>query len=1061
MKRSSRSRWRLAGTMAAVCVGLFVQSGRAAERAREFVAGLRERGYYDTAIEYLEVVKNNPNVDAEFKQSIDYEAGVILIEMSRSGQAKAVREKTLADAWERFDKFLKQHERHPKADAARTQLANLLVERGRLKVDLSDNPRNSSEKKEKLRSEARELYEQAKGIFKELEDKCLKAHRKFPKLIPKGDTEQQEARDEVRRNLLQNRLLIASVTAELAKTYKPGSEGYKREMNAAAAKYKEFYEKYGTRGILAGFYARAWEAECYKNLKEPKKAWETLTDLDELSDDIPAFRTAKNKGRALQMEVGVDPKLKKYKECVGIYEEWDKVSAGERKTPDGLTIQYFGGKAKFFRATKDTDEELTDKIKKKLLIEAKKHFQYVAREPGDHQANAKKALIELSGAKPPEDEDDTPTTFVEAFNAAKDEMNLLQDPKLDDAKKAEIQQKVIDFFRLALRLKTDKTTVNELNVVRYYLTYMYYTTGRYYEAAIVGEFLATRYPEGVGAKQGSKIAMASYLNLYNEASKKKDETAKADSGFESRGLERVAKYIANRWAGQPEADEAWMMLVRNAVIEGDLGKALINLQKVPEKSPRRGEAELMTGQAIWSAYLKESDKPEGERPEQGRLDMMKLRAQQTLEAGIDRMQKTEQVDYTLVASILSLAQIYIGSGQPEKAIEWLDKPKIGAMTLVKKKDPVTNRGSFRTETYKAALRAYVSMQQLDKAEDAMLGLEKSIGKGDAAKLTKIYISLGRQLEKARDRLRNEGKPNEASKVERGLELFMTKISTRAKGNTFSSLNWVAETFLRRAQENVILTEGKELSKDAKDYYEKAAATYAKILELCEADPAFAPSPNAPASIRIRRARCLRQLGKYKEAMDLLVEILKKSPTMVDGQKEAAYTYQAQGQENADWYLLAIKGGRKAKKEGRIILLVWGWGKIATRVIKSEKHQGVFYEARYNLALCRFRRAQKLTGSQRTETLNQAVKDIRALHMIRPLLGKEVPPKKEDPAYGAWYAKYGAAYEEWYAKYGYEAFDELLKKIQKQQNVEPVGLKAFQSKAEPEEKDTPAKQPASK
>lgn len=179
---------------------------------------------------------------------------------------------------------------------------------------------------------------------------------------------------------------------------------------------------------------------------------------------------------------------------------------------------------------------------------------------------------------------------------------------------------------MALKLKTDKTTVNEINVVRYYLSYLYYSTGNLYEAAIVGEFLSTRYPGGVGAKQGSKIAMACYLNMYNEATKslrklkeelsqiedvageakedkeagenkegkeeaKEDEETKneiariskelaiaeADREFAGRRLEYIAKYIAHRWVGQPEADEAWMMLVRNAVLEGDLRKALIDL----------------------------------------------------------------------------------------------------------------------------------------------------------------------------------------------------------------------------------------------------------------------------------------------------------------------------------------------------------------------------------------------------------------------------------------------------------------------------------------------------
>ena len=40
---------------------------------------------------------------------------------------------------------------------------------------------------------------------------------------------------------------------------------------------------------------------------------------------------------------------------------------------------------------------------------------------------------------------------------------------------------------------------------------------RYDEAAVLGEYLMTRYPETDSARQGAKIALAAWVRLYGEA----------------------------------------------------------------------------------------------------------------------------------------------------------------------------------------------------------------------------------------------------------------------------------------------------------------------------------------------------------------------------------------------------------------------------------------------------------------------------------------------------------------------------------------------------------------
>ena len=170
-------------------------------------------------------------------------------------------------------------------------------------------------------------------------------------------------------------------------------------------------------------------------------------------------------------------------------------------------------------------------------------------------------------------------------------------------------------------------------------------------------------------------------------------------------------------------------------------------------------------------------------------------------------------------------------------------------------------------------------------------------------------------------------------------------------------------------------------------------------------------PGATTSIKIRLAKCLRRQGKNKEAMDLLEEILKKKSMMIDAQIEAAYTYQAWGQEKPGYYLYAIKGGKKNKRTGKYV--VWGWGKIARLVASHKQHRDVFHEARYNLAVSRLKLALSQTGKEKKGTLEQAQTDIEIVQRLYPEMGGD----------------------EWRGKY-----DGLLKQIQRLRGEKAVGLK---------------------
>jgi hypothetical protein len=108
--------------------------------------------------------------------------------------------------------------------------------------------------------------------------------------------------------------------------------------------------------------------------------------------------------------------------------------------------------------------------------------------------------------------------------------------------------------------------------------------------------------------------------------------------------------------------------------------------------------------------------------------------------------------------------------------------------------------------------------------------------------------------------------------------------------------------------------------------------------------------------------------------------LKEHAMMVDAQVEAAYIYQAWGEERPECYEFAVQGSPSSRE-------VWGWGELSRRVESAAKYQDVFFEARYNLALCRLRQAQAETDPlRRGRRLEAAERDLLDLQQLHPDLG---------------------------------------------------------------------------
>ena len=131
-----------------------------------------------------------------------------------------------------------------------------------------------------------------------------------------------------------------------------------------------------------------------------------------------------------------------------------------------------------------------------------------------------------------------------------------------------------------------------MTAVRYYLAYLHYAAGELDEAATLGEALAQASSDSPAARQAARIGLAAREALLRGATDQSRPTA-------VERLQALAEKIIERWGNRAEADDARGILLDLALGEGRLEKAEQYLQEISAASPRRSEAELNLGQALW------------------------------------------------------------------------------------------------------------------------------------------------------------------------------------------------------------------------------------------------------------------------------------------------------------------------------------------------------------------------------------------------------------------------------------------------------------------------------
>lgn len=1003
----------LRSVIIALTVAAFaVPAAEAEEPYVEFLQGLRDRSYYNYALLYLDTLQEDASVPQEIREVIPYEKASTLLLMARSGAITnpEVQSRQLDQALGFLDEFIKNSPNHPRAGEANTERAGILLGKGRVEVWQSRSPSNKENRGE-FQKKARGFVVQARGIYQKAHDQHKASWEAFPKFIDKTEEPKQfndRRQAEVRYIVAQ--LDLAHCLYEEAQTFDKGSDEYKAKLRDAASAYEEIHSKY--RSQIGGLYARTWQGKCYEEQDDIQRALGIYKELLGHPGGSETLVRLQDQVRHFRLICLNHDQRKDYQLVIDEANEWLTNAKGRKKySQQSLGIRW---EQVLAQETLGEDRNLSEQDRKRLLTSALTTVRVIKRFPGQYKDLAtfkeRDLNVKLKGAGA----NDEPEDFDTAFSLGQELATKKTKPLLDGVRAAQktkdkdkIQKARTDLnqhlgrarelLELALRLSDEDTPISDLNLARYYLSYMHLLSRNNYEAAILGEFLANNYGDQnpVQAQDGSYMAMAAYVQAFNDNEKAR---RRADQEIDVAQMEKIATFLVDKWPGSDRAMDARLQL---GTVYGQLKRHEQSAgwySQVPETASQFTNAQIRAGQAYWAAYIDGASK-EADQPPQAELDGWMASAEKFLKNGIDRSEKetpaATPASDDLIAAKLSLVQILVSAGKYDECVKILTAqphPIIEAIAVPDEKTRPKTGGvksvEFASLAYQLLLRCYVGTQDLPKAQATMKSLEK-IGGGGGEALTEMYRQIGQQLQDELERLKNQNQMDQFNTVRKSFETFLGELSKR-KDQTIGSLTWIGETYygLAQSSEEEVATAG--------NFYDQAAKAYQTILDRAKEDPKFI-DPARLTGVRLRLVNCQREKGSFEQALELVKKIIAENPLSLDAQVEANFIFQdwgASGQGDS-WkkYQDAMRGDKAAG--------LWGWGDTARRMQTllnqggadaRDRYENRYYEARYNLTRCNLELGLAQTGAKKTEALETAKTQVVSFVAITSDFSEEWWPK---------------------------------------------------------------------
>ena len=673
---------------------------------KRFYDQLIERGYCDTAIDYVDSLRNQPNCPQQIAEELDYLAGRAYLARVKTA-SPAERDLFLKRSRELLQSFLEKNPDHPDAFEANSQLASVSVREGeKLLAGITDQ--TSDVEKIRIQQSAREIFDQAAGAFDQAENLARE------QIIDLQSDEDKAHSPEA--NLFYGRYLDlllnkSRLLIQKSDTYPSDAPERVQLLEEAKAAFHRIYEKY--QAYPGGYRAFYEEARIENRLGHPEEALAILDEISQLPMQ-PALYVLKTESLALFGEIALkDKKPQRLMELIRGYNGW-KVTGNLPEnfyvSAEGLSIHLAAAQAALaLLDLRQNDRETFNTVGKavfsdksdsaiKLMARLDKvafeALDFVRQQKSPLSIEAEKliqtpALAKLLGEAPQV----TPSDFSEALLRVNRSWSLFVQLNADGAAASQDEQakKIRAEVELALRLALSmsaKAEPTEVDNLRLQWGTFKLLTEQTDEALIIFDFLSRHRQNFPGATKAAELSIRAMRGELRRARKQGDQEKIARLNED---ILRRTDYIIKRWGEGftedivPAVQDAVTIQIESAIAAGQTEKALEHLSQIPEGTAAWAAAKLQLGQALWNDYALRQGEGTADPAGQNQL---RDQAREALADGLSRRLELtsggSESDTVSVYAALSLAQIAMSEKDAEEAIRWLSHPKIGPMTLAER-----------------------------------------------------------------------------------------------------------------------------------------------------------------------------------------------------------------------------------------------------------------------------------------------------------------------------------------------------------------------------------------
>jgi TolA-binding protein len=853
-----------------------------------FLQELKSRGLHDQALYYISVLRADDSLPADIKVTLDYEEGRTLIDEASKSNDLVLREELLRDAKEKLERFVQTQAQRPEASDALVQLAKLLVERGYLATLQSEDAPDKAKKDAKV-AEARAGFSQAHEAYGKAVEALGAALAKFPVSMPANDP-RKPARDALEASYLDGMLQKGVCDYELAQTFPASSPERARYLTDAQKQFEDLYKAH--REQWAGLAAQMWQAKCFEEKGEIGPAIGLYKQLLEHTDQ---------RLRSLQRYVGYFyivalSKRKEFPLAADQATIWLRTynRRDERRSKEGLGVLMELAKAVDAQVPQMSQNEKAGAARQ--IVE---HLKEVVRYASPFKNEALALLRKYKPNAAMKAEEIARLTYQDAMERAEEAMHSHE------------WDRAIALLKAAGRKADLVREPDKVNMARYNLAFSYFMNKQYYEAFVLADHLARRYPRAGLSPQATRIAMQALVEAYNTYTE-------IDRMSDIERLVDLAQYTAETWPDREEGDDARLNLGQITLGQGRYDQSIAAFGAIRRKSVRWLEAQTRLGGAHWakSRLLERQGDAKAAASEGARaIEVLQSALKARRDGG------AAPTDPGLVGNVGDLAIVLTESGKPAEALQLL-QPIVGPQTI--------RSGAAYSRLMEAQLMAFIGTNQVQQAIATMKTLEQA--GGGAAGLTQLYLKLGRLLQRELDALKQKGSSAAYAQMHQSYKTFLTTLAEAKSGQTYESLEWAGESLLSL-----------DAFKDAEDVLRR-------VLKDFTQDSQFLQQPSGKMSLlrtRLKLAAALRGGGKFEEAGSLVEELLSQYPRYIEPQFEKGMLLEAEAQARRGEWSADLRH----------------WQGLARKLDPIRPRRIEYYDAWYHVALALSQQGKTLEARQ--------------------------------------------------------------------------------------------------